>query len=100
MSKKPLPETFAEEVPVIKIIGNKLTISITKEQLIFVIENSPERFKVNKPKELLHAFKKHLENYQTGNAVELGISELQYLFDMIAEQIIINEDDILLETTP
>lgn len=96
--RKPLPPTFTEEVPAITVTKNKLRIEIGLPELMFVIENNIDNpFKVNKPKELLKAFKKHLERYATGNAVEKGITDLQQLFDDITEQVYTNEEDILIE---
>jgi hypothetical protein len=86
-----------DRIPKITVNKDKLIIEIDLKELIFVINNSPEGYKVKKPKKLLQAFKKHLENYAASNATEKGISEFQDLLDQITDEIVINEDDIIIE---
>lgn len=88
---------MGNEVPKIGIQNDKLVIEISLPELIFAIENKGDDYKVEKPDELLEHFKFELENYAQSNATEKGISELQYLFDIIADEIYINSNDVIIQ---
>lgn len=88
-----------DEYPAIEIIEDKLVISITQQQLRFTIDNHPEGYRVVKPDELLEAFAKQLHRYQSSNAKELGVNELQVLFDRIVQEVCESGEDVIIETT-
>jgi hypothetical protein len=89
-------EEKIKEIPKIENKGELITISISLTDLIAIVEKRlDENYKVINDTKLLSAFKFHLENYQDSNAVELGISALQNLFDTIVDEIYVNEDDVI-----
>ena len=92
---------MAKELPNIEIVDNdQLVISISLDDLIFIIENKGDDMKVNKPGELLSAFATELTNHVTTNSQERGLSALQELFDTIADEVFCYHDDIIIQLDP
>lgn len=87
--------TDIQTAPHISVDGDKLIISISLSELVIAIENKGDGYKVEKPDKLLDNYEFQLKNYAQSNATEKGISELQYLFDTIADEIYINADDVI-----
>lgn len=92
--------TDPDENPVIEVIGDKLVISISKDDLIFAINNNPSGYNVVEPDKLLEAFANKLAHYQSSNAKELGYNELQLLFDTITEEVCTDGYDIIESIDP
>lgn len=86
------------EYPTIKTDDDKLTIEIPLDALVKIIEARIDaKYKVEKPEKLLDAVKFELENYAGSNAVECGLSELQYLLDEITDKVYLDAEDIIIE---
>lgn len=89
---------YSDQIPSIEIIGNEIVIKINKDDLAFVAEHKPDsNYKIIDKDKFLEEFKFQLEEYSRSNATELGISELQYLFDQIIDEIYVNAGDSIVE---
>lgn len=84
------------EFPIIEIVGEELVLRMPKSQLITAIESRPDAdYKVVKPELLLERFAWYLKNYHKGNSAELGLSELQYLFDNVTDELYESAEDVI-----
>ena len=78
-----------------------MIISISLDDLVYVIQGrSDAGYKIIDKANLLKAFETELNNYAESNATELGLSELQYFFDKITDEVVINHDVIEVEDLP
>jgi hypothetical protein len=84
------------EFPIVKVVGDEIIISITKDALIKVIEGrTDEQYEVIDKDRLLPAFAEELRNYAESNAVETGLNELQVLFDKVTDSLYESAQDII-----
>ena len=84
-----------KEIPKIEIKGDVLTISISADDLAFITEGRSEDGYVVKDKLLfLQDFKKQLDGeWQSSNAQEIGITELQYFIDNCVDEVYCNASE-------
>lgn len=87
-----------KEIPQILVSNGVLTITINAEELKWITEHKLDSsFKVLDANDFLSNFAANLETYQTSNAKELGISELQNLFSIIIDETYINGSEAIVD---
>jgi hypothetical protein len=91
---------MSKEIPFIYIINGELIIRLAATDLKLVAEHKPDAsYQIINANGFLKDFAEALKNYAQSNATELGITELQYLFDQVIDETYINGSKYIIDET-